>query len=68
MKKWTKKEIQTLMNYVEASDDETMEQLYEYVHYMMYNEGNHPDFPNRTLSATTNKIRKICQERRNKNK
>lgn len=62
-KKWTEEEVEHLMMYVEASDDETMEELYEYVHHMMYNEGNHPDFPVRSLPAVTAKIRKVCRER-----
>lgn len=60
MKKWTKEEIKHLMMYAEASDMETMEQHYEYIHHMMYNEGNHPDFPIRTLAAITTKIRQLC--------
>ena len=62
MSKWLDKEVKQLMMYVEASDDKTMEELYEYVHHMMYKEGNHPDFPVRTLSAVTAKIRKFCGE------
>jgi hypothetical protein len=61
--KWTEEEVKHLMMCVEASDEETMKELYEYVHHMMYNEGNHPDFPVRTLSAITAKIRKVCRER-----
>lgn len=66
MIKWTKEEVEHLMMYVEASDDERMDELYEYVHYMMYDEGNHPDFPVRSLSAVTAKIRKVCKECRKK--
>lgn len=61
MNKWTNEEIEQMMMYVEACDDETMEELYEYVHHMMYKEGNHPDFKERTLSAITAKIRKLCR-------
>jgi len=32
MAKWTEEEVKHLMMYVEASDDETMDELYEYVH------------------------------------
>ena len=63
MSKWTEEEVKHLMMYVEASDDETMEEMYEYVHHMMYKEGNHPDFPMRSLSAVTTKIRQVCRER-----
>ena len=63
MSKWTEEEVKHLMMYVEASDDETMQEMYEYVYHMMYKEGNHPDFPARTLSAVIAKIRQVCHER-----
>lgn len=62
MNKWTKQEVEYLIVYAEASDDETMTEMYEYVHHMMYKEGNHPDFPVRSLSAITSKLRSVCRE------
>ena len=60
MAKWVEKEVNTLMGYAHAADEDTMVDLYEHVHHMMYKEGNHPEFPARTLSAVTSKIRQVC--------
>lgn len=64
MRLWTFSETQALMRYLEASDEERMDEKYAYVHHMMYNEGNHPGFPKRTLSAITAKIRNELKKKK----
>lgn len=65
--KWTQEEIDTALGYAISCDEETMEDTYNYVHNMMYNEGNHPKFPIRTLSALTRKLRACIKKRKSMN-
>lgn len=48
---WTEKEKQLLMDYAYASDEETIIDQIDYARHMMYNEGNHPELQERSLSA-----------------
>lgn len=67
MNKWTEKEEQTLMNYIEADDSETTQERVEHAHYMMYSEdeGGHPDLEERTLKSCTDRYYKVCERRQN---
>jgi hypothetical protein len=63
MNKWTTKEEQILMNYIEANDSDTLKKTIEHAHYMMYSpeEGGHPDLKPRTLKACVSRFYKICE-------
>ena len=58
--KWTKEEVQMMFNYrngIEEGEVTNDADMYKLIHQRMYNEGNHPEFPIRTLRAMTDRYR-----------
>ena len=67
MNKWTEKEEQAFMNFVESDDSDTIAERIEHAHYMMYSddEGNNPDLEPRTLKGCVSRFYTICRRRQN---
>lgn len=59
--KWTQEEKQLLKNYAWEDDSETIGEHIQHAHYMLYLEGSHPEFKERTLSACKSMLHKICK-------
>ncbi|OJX63049.1 hypothetical protein [Dysgonomonas sp. 37-18] len=64
--KWTDKEKNLLLGYAQASDEETIDDHIEYIRYMMYLEGNHPELNERSISAVKNMYYKLTNKELNK--
>lgn len=62
--KWTKEEKELLEGYAWADDSETVEENIQHAHYMLYVEGNHPEFKERSLTACRNMMYKIFKDKR----
>jgi len=62
--KWTQEEKQLLENYSFDDDSETVEENIEHAHYMLYLEGNHPEFKERSLTACINMMYKIFKSKK----
>ena len=60
---WTQDEIDSLIDYEAGSDAETLAERLEHARYMNHVEGG-LSFPNRSLSAVTNKFYEECKRRR----
>lgn len=58
-KLWTEHEKSLLLGYAQSSDEETIEDIIEYIRHMMYFEGNHPELRERSVSAIKNMYYKI---------
>lgn len=58
-KLWTEHEKSLLFGYAQSSDEETIEDIIEYIRHMMYFEGNHPELRERSVSAIKNMYYKI---------
>lgn len=56
---WTEKEKSILLGYAMSSDDESVDQIIEYIRHMMYFEGNHPELKERSISAVKNMYYKV---------
>lgn len=52
--KWTQEEKDALLGYAQASDEETVEEMISYIRHMLYMEGNHPEFTEKSESAVRN--------------
>lgn len=59
---WTEKEKDVLLGYAQSSDEETVNDMMEYIRHMMYFEGNHPEFKERSVSAIKNMYYKLITE------
>ena len=59
MKNWTENEKKLILGYAQASDDENIAEMIEYIRHMMYLEGNHPELKERSVSAIKNMYYKI---------
>lgn len=57
--RWTENEKNILLGYSQASDDENVDEMIEYIRHMMYFEGNHPELKERSVSAVKNMYYKI---------
>ena len=57
--KWTQEEKQLLKNYAWEDGSETIDENIQHAHYMLYLEGSHSNFKERTLSACRNMLYKI---------
>lgn len=57
--KWTDVEKSILLGYAQSSDEETVADTVEYIRHMMYFEGNHPEFKERSVVAIKNMYYKV---------
>lgn len=68
--RWSQKEEEQLMNYIEADDSKTTADRIKFAHYMMYSkkEGRHPDLKERSLNACIFRYYKVCERIQNEHK
>ena len=59
--KWTEKEVEILLGYVEADDSETIDERLNFARHMLHNESGF-DFPARSLSAVKSKFYSVLKE------
>ena len=64
--KWTDEEFQTFSHYIEACDDETIDECIEFARYMLYNESG-LELKERSFSACKNKFYKELKKNSNVN-
>lgn len=57
---WTEHEKSLLLGYAQSSDDETIDDMIEYIRHMMYFEGNHPELKERSISAVKSMYYKMA--------
>ncbi len=60
---WTEKEVEMLMNYVEADDSETIHERLDFARYMLHYESGF-DFPSRSMYDVKKKFYEECKKRR----
>ena len=60
MNNWTENEKKLLLGYAQASDDENIDEMIEYIRHMMYFEGNHPELKERSISAVKSMYYKMA--------
>ena len=61
--KWTQKEIDTMFNYIEADDSDTIEEAFEFAAYMLHFESG-LDFPERTKNSIRSKFYQQIKSRK----
>ena len=59
MNNWTENEKKLLLGYAQASDDENIDEMIEYIRHMMYFDGSHPELKERSISAVKSMYYKL---------
>jgi hypothetical protein len=60
--KWTQKEKDVLLSLAIASDDENKSEMFDYIHYMMYDEGLYEFKVKRTVLSVKNMYYKLFKK------
>lgn len=58
---WEEQEKKLLISYEWGDDSETVKKRIEHAWYMMYQQGNHPELKERSLSSCISMFYKLCR-------